>query len=608
MSERLGSVSVNLILAILFALALPAAALPRSLPVTAPADTIVFDGKVWTVDRDHPTAQAVAIRQGRIVRVGTDAEVLKLKGPKTRLIDLAGQTLLPGFNDAHTHFENAVEWYFEARMTDVNSEQMLLERVHAAATRVSGSTWITGGGEWSSAKGNRSLTLMLKNPNDAKYKPYASFEPSLAEVDAVSADHPVFLKRFDGAAFINSKAIAIARILDTTPDPGAGRFGHDAKGHLNGMLYGSAAHQVETMLPPLTLAQKTLGAAGVVKQMNAYGLTSIQDIARTDAITQTELLPANIERSYTDVAIFRKLREQGGLTIRVYAFQPLEAWSQLHAFGLHPGTGDDLLRFGILKDFTDGSFMFEPFHKNPSFSGNWTYRFPGEAEIRKKIIDADHEGWDIGIHVIGDRSLHELIGWYKAAYAANPERARGPRERRFRLIHVEYAQPGDLKDAGTMKLIADVTPYHLTSDTEGLEENLGPERAKYAWAWHTMMEDGVRLNIVSDMPGLYNQSDVGPYDPIENLFYATTRQNLHDEPAGGFHPEQAFTLEQAIEAYTANPAYASHEESLKGTITVGKLADLVVVSGDLLQARGRDILKSKVTMTMLGGRVVYQRP
>lgn len=606
MEKQCGFAAIALaaLLPVLVAPAAAAANPPAARPATA--DTIFFDGKVWTVDPARPVAQAVAVRGDRIVMVGDDARVLKLKGPNTRLIDLAGQTLLPGFNDAHTHFENAVEWFFQARMTDVDSEAMLLERVKAAAQRVPGSLWITSGGEWSALPGNRSLTLMFQHPSDPRYRPYPSFEPSLQAVDAVSGNHPVLLQRYDGAAFINSRVIAIARLLDTTPDPSGGHYGHDAAGHLNGMLYGTAARLVENMVPPLSMAQKTIGARGVVQQMNAYGLTSIQDIARTDEISQTELLPAAIERSYSDVDIFKSLRRQGGLTVRVYAFQPLEAWTSLQSFGIYPGAGDDLIRYGILKDFTDGSYMFQPMLNHPNFSGNWSYRFQGEDIIAKKIVAADRAGWDVGLHIIGDRSLHEALGWYQQAYAANPQRTTAPRERRFRLIHVWYAQPEDLKKAGAMHLIADVTPYQLVGQINGLEANLGPQRAKYAWAWRTMMDDGVLLDIVSDMPGYYDQSDIGPYDPIENLYFATTRQTLQGEPGAGFHPEQAFTLQEAIQAYTANPAYASHEEALKGTITPGKLADLVVVSGDLLHERGKDILNSKVTLTMLGGRVVYQ--
>jgi hypothetical protein len=567
----------------------------RTKPATA--DTILYDAQVWTVDPARPQAEAIAIVGSRILRVGSNAAVIRLKGAKTRLIDLHGQTLLPGFNDAHTHFENAVQWYFEARMQDVDSEELLVARVREAAVRVPGDIWITSGGAWSAAKGLKSLSLGMKDP---KNKPYASFEPDLAAVNAAAAAHPVYLQRYDGAAFINSRAIAIARLLDTTPPPAGGQYGHDANGHLNGMLYGTAATQVANMLPPMTMAQKVLGAAGVVKQMNAYGLTSIQDIARTDEITQTHIYQSSAERSYSDVDIFKNLQRQGGLTVRVYAFQPLQEWRDLKKFGITPGSGDIAIRYGVLKDFTDGSLMFEPFADHPNFYGNWTYRFPGEDVMQKNILDADQAGFDIGLHIIGDKSLHLVLGWYENAYHANSRK-----DRRFRLIHVEQAQPEDLRKAGEMHLIADITPYHLTGDTEGLEDSLGPERAKYAWAWRTMMDDGIKLDIVSDMPGLFNRMDVGPYNPIENIYYATTRQNLAGEPAGGFHPEQVFTMKEAIEAYTTNPAYASHEENLKGTITEGKLADLVVVSGDLVNAKGRDILKSRVTMTMLGGRVVY---
>jgi predicted amidohydrolase YtcJ len=566
------------------------------------AETILYDAKVWTVDPAKPEAEAVAIAGGRIVRVGSTAEVMRLKGAKTKMIDLHGETLLPGFNDAHTHFENAVQWYFEARIQDVDSEALLVQRVRETAARIpkNPNLWIQSGGVWSASKGLKSVSMHMKDPKNTLYP---SFEPSLADMDAAAGDHPLYLQRYDGAAFINSRAIAIARILDTTPDPAGGRYGHDANGHLNGMLYGTTAAIVANMLPPMTMAQKVLGAAGVVKQMNAYGLTSIHDIARSDEVTQTQIYRSSAERSYSDTNIYKNLRKQGGLTIRVYAFEALQSWSELKKFGITPGSGDDMIRYGVLKDFTDGSLMFKPMNNEPNFSGNWTYRFPGEDVMQKNILDADKAGWDVALHIIGDKSLHESLGWYEKAYEANPRK-----DRRFRLIHVWFATPEDLKKAGEMHLIADITPYQLTGDMDGLESDLGPERAKYAWAWRTMMNDGVKLDIVSDMPGLYSRLDVGPYDPIENIYYATTRQNLAGEPAGGFHPEQCFTVKEAIEAYTANPAWASHEEKIKGTITPGKLADLVAVSGDLLDAKGKEILQSKVTMTMLGGKIVYERP
>jgi predicted amidohydrolase YtcJ len=244
--------------------------------------------------------------------------------------------------------------------------------------------------------------------------------------------------------------------------------------------------------------------------------------------------------------------------------------------------------------------MFAPFANRSSYSGNWAYRFVGEDVIRQNIEDADRAGYDVGVHVIGDKALHELLDWYENAIQKN-----GPRDRRFRIIHVEFATLADLQRAGRLHMIADITPNLLLSATSSISAMLGPEREKTAFAWRTMIENGVKLDIVSDLPGLYSHEDVSPYAPLENIYYAVTRI-----PVGGgapWHPEQALTVREAIEAYTANPAFASHDEANKGTITEGKLADMVVLSQDILHlASPEQIRFTKVVMTVLGGKIVFQ--
>ncbi len=553
------------------------------------ADLIFYHGKIWTVDAARPLAQAIAIKGARIVKVGSDSEIAAFRGPSTRFVDLHGRLALPGFNDAHTHFENAVQCFFEVRLIDVTDQAELLKRLKRVAARVPPGMWITAT-DWGAFAGWK---------HDAPPPPIAN----LAAVDAITPHHPVLLRRYDRVFFANSEALRLARVREIATDPKGGRYGRDpVTGKLNGMLFGTAGEQIELMLPPSTAAKKRIGALGVIEDLNRFGITSIQDIARLDTITQRQIPNIFVERSYSDTGIFRDLKERSELHVRVYAFMPLQTWGALAEFGIRPNSGDDLLRYGILKDFTDGSLMFEPYSNNPRSSGNWTFRFPGEEIMAKNIADADRAGFDIGLHATGDKAFHSILEWYDAAAKQN-----GPRDRRHRLIHAWYAKAEDIERAGKMRLIADVTPDQLLNDIRDIEDVGGPGRAKTAFAWRSMIRGGMKLDIVSDLPGLFNKQQVATINPLENIYMATTRRRLDGTPSGGWHPEQGITREEAIEAYTVNPAYASHEEKLKGTLTEGKLADLVVLSKDILQGPPEILLSAAADITVLGGKIVFER-
>ncbi len=552
------------------------------------ATLILHNGRIWTVDDAHPEAQAVAVQGDKIVRVGSNAEVLALRGAGTRVIDLHGRLVVPGFNDAHTHFESAVNWFFQVMIMAVNTQEDLLVQLRAATARVPTGLWITGG-DWS--------TFAWQAAQKANPTGWSAFTPDLATIDAVTPAHPVLLRRFDHRYFINSAGMRLAGI-SAAVSTGAGYERDPTTGQLTGMLSPAAGEQVEKLLPPPTRALKLIGACGMLRQLNAVGLTSIHDIARFDEISQRQTFPTFVERSYTDIGIYRDLKARGELTVRVHALTPLETWSELAGIGVTPHSGDALLSFGTLKEFIDGTLMFAPLEGK---TGTFTFRFKGEEAMQRNITAADRAGFDLGVHVIGDRGLHFLLDWYEQAIATN-----GPRERRFRMIHAWYATPEDLARAGRLRLIADVTPHQLLDqDLAALERNLGPERAKTAFAWRTMIERGVRVSLVSDLPGLFNKTAVSPFDPLENMYAAVTRRHPARPGDPAWHPEQALTLPEAIKAYTANPAYASREENLKGTITAGKLADLVVLSQDILRLPPEELLKTHVDYTILGGRIVY---
>nr|WP_299913441.1 amidohydrolase [Sphingomonas bacterium] len=561
-----------------------------------PADLILHNGKIWTVDDTRPVAEAVAVRGDRIVRVGSEGEVMALRGKATRLIDLHGELALPGFIDAHTHFENATDWFYEVALNDVDSEPALLSRLAEAIRRVPKGMWITGG-DWG--------TLPARKARAAK-TPYREYEPSVAAVDRISADHPLLLRRHDGAYFINSKGLELLHLGDRTPDPADGAYGRDpGTGRLTGMLLGSAGSRVALMLPPKSRARTLIAARALLAELNGYGITGIHDIARVDAISQARIFHADVERSYSDVSIFTDLRATGDLTIRVYPILALDSWSDLASHGITPGSGDDMIRYGALKSFVDGSYMFKPFSNNPrdnpDYAGDLTFRVLDEKDMAASMAGADRLGFDLATHVMGDKAHWLLLNWYEAAIKANPAR-----DRRFRLIHGWYPALGEIERAGRIRAIADVTPSQFYDDLPSLEAKLGPERLRTAYAWRTMIDHGLRLDLVSDWPGSFDKAHPSPINPLELIQGAVLRDEIARRTIKTPLPPQALTIQEAIRAYTINPAFASREEAIKGSITPGKLADIVILSRDILTIPPADLTSARVLFTILGGKIVYE--
>lgn len=557
------------------------------------ATLVLRNADVWTLDAAKPSARAVAIRADRIVKVGTETEVLALAAGTTEVLDLRGAFVLPGFIDAHTHFGNAIQAFFEVRVVDVNEEPLLLERLRAAARNVPAQMWITGHG-WASF-------AAAKTARDA-----AAFQPmipDLARVDAVTPNHPLLLRRYDGAYFANSRALQLARIDKHTPDPANGRYVKDPQsGELSGLLLGTAGERLAEIMPPPSRARDLIAAQTVLRELAGYGITSIHDIARIDAISQTKVYRTHLERSTTDLSLFTDLRARNELTVRVQALLTLGNWRDYAGYGIRPGGGDDFIRYGPLKGFVDSYAMSAPFLDTPQFAGGFTFRVTDEQALRADIIGADAAGFDSGLHVTGDLAQRLLLDWWEDAIRLNPER-----ERRFRLIHTWYPARAEVARAGRIGALADLQPYHLVRELDSMERRLGPERAAFAFPWRSLQEQGVRISLSSDWPGSYDRANIAPLNPLENMYYAVTRQRLDGTPAGGFHPEQALTIDEAIRGYTMNPAYGAREENIKGSITAGKLADLVVLDRNIRTIEPRELPRVAVQYTILGGRVIYAR-
>ncbi|HTD05205.1 amidohydrolase [Undibacterium sp.] len=558
----------------------------------AAADLILYNAKIWTVDDSKPQAEAVAIRGSQIVKVGNSRDIMALKGPSTKVMDMEGKLVLPGFNDAHTHLGNAAEWVFQARLTDVNDQKLMQKRIEEVTARVPKGMWITGG-DWGTSAAN---SARKESKTDFK-----ALVPDLKAIDAVTPDHPLLFRRYDLTYFANSKALKMSRLTKNSPDPAGGSYGRDpVTGELTGMLYGTAGEILERQLPPMSLRQKLIGARHVQASLNKVGITSITDIARFSDISEEHIYPFNVERSATDIKIFEALKQNGELNLRVYAIVPIETLKDLGERNITPGSGDEFLRVGALKIYGDSGIMMKPFKSG--LPDEWSYRFAGEEEVAQEILDADKAGFDVGTHIIGDKASHLLIGWYGAAAAKNP-----PRDRRHRLIHFWHTNMDDIKEAARLGLTVDVQPYHLIREMAAMDKGLDEERAGSAHAWHSEIAAGLHVNLSSDLPGSYNKLHLAPFNPMENIYYAVTRSDIHGLPIGGWHPEQRMTIKEAIRAYTQNPAWSSHEEDIKGSITEGKLADLVVLSKDIMTVPPRELLGTEVLYTVLGGKIVYNK-
>lgn len=558
------------------------------------ATLILRNADIWTEDEAHPTAHALAIDGNRIEKVGDDAAVMKLAGPQTRVLDLHGAFVLPGFIDTHTHFGNAVESFFEVRLVDVNDSALLSERLETAAHEIPEGMWITGY-DLGAAAASRA-----HRHGGGGFEPFA---PSLADVDRVTPRHPVLLRRYDGVYFMNSRGFELAHVDRRTPDPSNGEYQKDPRtGELTGLLIGSAGVRMSQILPPPSRAHDLIGAHVMLHELNRYGITSIHDISRIDEISQTQLYHTDVERSFTNLAIFKDLRARGDLTVRVYSMLPLAAWKGYPQFGITPGSGDEMIRYGTLKLLLDSKYMSQPFANNPQWSGLLSFRIGDVNDVHRDIVGADALGFDTAAHVTGDRAHQMLLDWYEDAIRTNP-----PRDRRFRLIHAWYPARAEVERAGRIHAIADIQPSQLIEELPHMLEELGPERTAFAFPWRTMLEQGVRITLGSDWPGSFDRNSVFPLGPLENIYYAVTRKPLGDLTGKGFHTEQALTIDEAIRAYTFAGAFASREEAIKGSLTAGKLADIVVLSKNLRRIPARELPTVQVLYTLFDGRVVYEK-
>jgi predicted amidohydrolase YtcJ len=530
-------------------------------------DLILINGKIWTVNPKQPEVQAVAVSGNHIVAVGSTTAITALKQSNTQVIDLAGKRVVPGFNDAHVHFFDGGSNLSGVQLRDAKSQTEFRDRIGAFAGHTPKGQWITGG-DWD----HENWT-----PADL---------PTRQLIDAATTDTPVFVNRLDGhMALANSAALKLAGVDKNTKDIPGGVIVRDASGNPTGILKDAAQDLVYKAMPPPSVHQIGEAMMAAQKYATEQGVTSIQDMsAGRDAL-----------RAY------QMLLKQGQLRVRVSGHQPLATWSNQASVGILADFGNDHLHIGGLKGFADGSLgsttalFFAPYLDSPNTSGIASDQLVNPNKMWKNIEEGDAAGLQIAIHAIGDKANNTILNFYERL-----EKEHGDRDRRSRIEHAQHLQASDIPRFGQLHVIPSMQPYHCIDDGRWAEKRIGPERAKGTYAFRTLLDTGATLAFGSDWP-------VAPMVPLMGIYAAATRRTLDGKHPDGWVPEQKISVAEAIRAYTMGSAYASFEEKIKGSIEPGKLADLVVLSDDILSIDPVAIAQSKVQMTVFDGKIIYER-
>ncbi len=531
------------------------------------ADLILTHGKIWTGNASQPLAEAVASLGSRIVAVGSAAEVGKWAGPKTQVLNLEGKLVLPGFNDAHVHFYQGGAHLASVKLRDAKSESEFRDRIRQFAEKLPKGRWILGG-DWDH-----------ENWTPARL-------PTRQLIDDAAGEHPVFINRLDGhMSLANSLALKLAGVTRETPDPPGGTIVRDAAGEPTGVLKDAAMGAVERVIPPPSQEVISDAVRAAMRYAAENGVTSVQDMSASAEIFR----------------VYQRLLQAGELTVRISGHQPLSRWKRLADVGVLANFGGPMLHIGGLKGFADGSLgsttalFFEPYTDAPQTSGLPSDEMVNQGAMLKNIADADRAGLQVAVHAIGDKANHTVLNMFDEAATQN-----GPRDRRFRIEHAQHLRADDIARFAKLRVIASMQPYHAIDDGRWADKRIGPERVKGTYAFRSLLDAGAVLAFGSDWY-------VAPMEPIMGIYAAATRRTLDGKHPQGWVPEQKITVAEAIRAYTWGSAYASFEDKIKGTIEPGKLADMAVLSADILSIDPAGIEKVKVALTVFDGRIVYRR-
>ena len=542
---------------------------PRS---AQPAADIVFrNGNVYTANDKAPRAQAIAVKSDRIVFVGSNEAAQKFVGTSTRVVDLKGNTVLPGFTDSHQHLSGVGQREMTLNLEGTTSLDDLLAKLKARVDQTKPGEWVTGRG-WI----------------ETHWQP-AAF-PTRSDLDKVSPNNPVILGRADGhGAVANSAALKLAGVDKNTPNPFGGEISKDKQsGEPNGMLLDAAQGLVRRKVPPTSVADAERAVILGVKRDIELGWTQIQDAGG----------------SYAEVDIFKKLYAAGSIKLRIYkaVYGPGPNATRLLNEGPTIGAFGDRLNVRTIKVVSDGALgsrgaaLLGPYSDAPDTSGFLTVK---AEELRPMLVDALRKGIQVETHAIGDRANRFILDEYEAAFKAVPPGQRKIAEPRWRVEHAQIVNPADIPRFAKLGVIPSMQPSHAIGDLFFAPKRLGIERLAGAYAWESFIKSGVVVPGGSDAP-------VERGEPMIEFYAAVARKDQKGFSGEGWHPEEAVTREQALTMFTLWPAYAAFEEKLRGSIETGKFADLTILSADIMTIPELEILKTRCVMTVINGEIVYE--
>ena len=528
---------------------------------TEPADKIYFNAKIWTGDSTNAWADALATKGDEIMYVGKDHQ--SFKGSQTEMIDVGGKLMLPGFIDNHTHFLSGGYTLSGVDLHKAKTKQEFISILKEFCEKYKDDRWILGG-NWD-------------------HEAWGGELPARSWIDSVTGNHPLFVNRSDGhMALANSLALKIAVVDNKTKVPAGGEMPKDASGEFTGVFKDEAMNLIYKVIPDPTEKELDEYLNAAIHHAFENGVTQVHDMGSYGG--------------WLDLATYRRNYQNKKLDLRIYSFVPLSTWARLDSFCKKEGKGDDMLRWGGLKGFMDGSlgsttaWFYQPFLDNPKSSGLYV---TDTTKMHDWVLAADSAGLHIAVHAIGDRANDFILNVFEEA------ENNILRDHRFRVEHAQHLTQQAIPRFAQLHVIPSMQPYHAIDDGRWAYKRLDNTRLKGTYAFKSLLDTKANLTFGSDW-------FVAPLIPIEGIYAAVTRRTLDDKNPTGWYPEQKISVEEAVKCYTANNAYAGFQENKLGVLKKGMLADLIVLDENIFEIAPDLIKNVKVIRTIVNGKQVYE--
>lgn len=527
------------------------------------ADKIYMNAVVWTGDSANPRATSIAIKDSTIIYVGNDYK--NYRGSHTEVIDVGGKMLLPGFIDNHTHFLSGGYQLASVDLKNVKTKQEFISAIKKYVSAIRGKRWIQGG--------------------DWDHEAWGGELPQRQWIDSITDDNPMFINRYDGhMALANSVALKLAHVDKNTISPKGGEIVKDpVTGEPTGVLKDAAMSLVDKVIPDPTSAELDESLQRAIHHAWENGVTQVTDMSSYGG--------------WIDRVTYKRAQRNGQLNLRIYSFVPISTWHRLDSVVKKDGWGNDMLRWGGVKGFVDGSLgsttalFYQPYVDAPHTTG---LRVTDSTLLRQWILQADSAGLHIAVHAIGDRANDWLLNVYEEA----EQKKAG--DHRFRIEHAQHLTQNAIPRFASLRVIASMQPYHAIDDGRWAAKRLDDKRLRGTYAFKSLIDAGAQVTFGSDWT-------VAPMKPLEGIYAAVTRRTLDDKNPGGWYPDQKITVEQALRCYTVNNAYAGFHENKTGTLRAGMLADFIILSDNILEIAPEKIRDVKVVKTIINGNEVYKR-